>query len=95
MKTRFVLGIVSLCFITIGTYIYYNRYTLFKYLPNVENTENFQNLNGKLYDENGKPFTGRKKETNNEYTDIYSYKDGELDGLNVMYYKNNIKEIGH
>ena len=95
MKAKVILGVVLLVGIGVGTYIYQNRYLFFKYLPAIEKEEQLKNINGKLCDEDGKLFTGRTKSASEEYTDIYSYKDGELDGLNVVYYKNNIKEIGH
>ena len=95
MKAKAILGVVLLVGIVVGTYIYQNRYLFFKYLPAIEKEEQLKNINGKLCDEDGKLFTGRNKSASEEYTDIYSYKDGELDGLNVVYYKNNIKEIGH
>ena len=95
MKAKAILGVVLLVGIVVGTYIYQNRYLFFKYLPAIEKEEQLKNINGKLCDEDGKLFTGRTKSASEEYTDIYSYKDGELDGLNVVYYKNNIKEIGH
>ena len=95
MKAKAILGGVLLVGIVVGTYIYQNRYLFFKYLPAIEKEEQLKNINGKLCDEDGKLFTGRTKSASEEYTDIYSYKDGELDGLNVVYYKNNIKEIGH
>ncbi len=95
MKAKAILGVVLLVGIVVGTYIYQNRYLFFKYLPAIEKEEQLKNINRKLCDEDGKLFTGRTKSASEEYTDIYSYKDGELDGLNVVYYKNNIKEIGH
>lgn len=95
MKAKAILGVVLLVGIGVGTYIYQNRYLFFKYLPAIEKEEQLKNINGKLCDEDGKLFTGRTKSASEEYTDIYSYKNGELDGLNVVYYKNNIKEIGH
>ena len=95
MKAKAILGVVLFVGIVVGTYIYQNRYLFFKYLPAIEKEEQLKNINGKLCDEDGKLFTGRTKSASEEYTDIYSYKDGELDGLNVVYYKNNIKEIGH
>ncbi len=95
MKLKMVLSIVLLAVLSLGTYIYQNRYSLFKYLPAVENEEQLKYLNGKIYDKNGKPFTGRMKEINEEYMEIYSYKDGELHGLDVIYYNNHVKEIGH
>ena len=95
MKIKVILGVILLVGVGIGSYVYKNRYSFFKYLPAVEKEEQLKNINGKLCDEDGKPFSGRTKRAGEEYTDIYSYKDGELDGLNVVYYKNNIKEIGH
>lgn len=95
MKAKVILGVVLLVGIGVGTYIYQNRYLFFRYLPAIEKEEQLKNINGKLCDKDGNPFSGRTKRASEEYTDIYSYKDGELDGLNVVYYKNNIKEIGH
>ena len=95
MKIKMILGVILLVGVGIGSYVYKNRYSFFKYLPAVEKEEQLKNINGKLCDEDGKPFSGRTKRAGEEYTDIYSYKNGELDGLNVVYYKNNIKEIGH
>ncbi len=94
MRAKVILGIILLVGIGIGSRIYKNRYSFFKYLPAIEE-EQLKNVNGKLCDEDGKLFSGRTKRASEEYTDIYSYKNGELDGLNVIYYKNNIKEIGH
>ena len=94
MRAKVILGIILLVGIGIGSCIYKNRYSFFKYLPAIEE-EQLKNVNGKLCDEDGKLFSGRTKRASEEYIDIYSYKNGELDGLNVIYYKNNIKEIGH
>ena len=94
MKAKVILGVVLLIGIGVGTYIYKNRYQFFRYLSAVSN-EQVKNLNGKLYGEDEKLFSGRIKEESGDYTNIYSYKNGELHGLNVSYYKNNIKEIGH
>lgn len=95
MKIKIILGTLLFLCVTSGTYIYYNRYSFFKYLPAIEDNEKVRNINGKLSVEDGKLFTGRLKKANDEYMDIYSYKDGELNGLNVIYFKNQIKEIGH
>lgn len=94
MKIKVALLVVLIGFVGMGTYVYSNRYKFFKYLPAIEE-EQLKNVNGKLCDEDGKLFSGRIKETSGDYTNIYSYKNGELHGLNVSYYKNNIKEIGH
>ncbi len=94
MRAKMILGVILLVGVSIGSCVYKNRYSFFKYLPAIEE-EQLKNINGKLCDEDGKLFSGRTKRVSEEYTDIYSYKNGELDGLNVVYYKNNIKEIGH
>ena len=93
MKTKIILGVILLIGVGIGSYVYKNKYSFFKYLPAVSD-EQVKNFNGKLYDEKENLFSGRIKEESGDYTNIYSYKNGELDGLNVSYYKNNIKEIG-
>ena len=94
MKIKVALLVVLIGFVGMGTYVYSNRYKFFKCLPAIEE-EQLKNVNGKFCDKDGKLFSGRTKRASEEYTDIYSYKNGELDGLNVVYYKNNIKEIGH
>ena len=78
----------------VGTYIYQNRYSFYRYLP-AENENKLQSINFKLCDENGNLFSGRVKSGSDLYLNIYSYKDGELNGLNVIYYKDSIKELGH
>lgn len=94
MKVKIVLGIVALLGIGVGTYIYQNRYSFYRYLP-AENENKLQSINFKLCDENGNLFSGRVKSGSDSYLNIYSYKDGELNGLNVIYYKDSIKELGH
>ena len=94
MKVKIVLGIVALLGIGVGTYIYQNRYSFYRYLP-AENENKLQSINFKLCDENGNLFSGRVKSGSDLYLNIYSYKDGELNGLNVIYYKDSIKELGH
>lgn len=94
MKVKIILGIVALLGIGIGTYIYQNRYSFYRYLP-AENEDKLQSINFKLCDENGNLFSGRVKSGSDLYLNIYSYKDGELNGLNVIYYKDSIKELGH
>lgn len=94
MKIKVILGIVVLFIISVGTYTYQNRYYFYRYLP-AKDEFKLQNINSKLYGENNKIFSGRVKSGSDSYLNIYSYKDGELDGLNVIYFKNNIKEIGH
>ena len=94
MKAKVILGVVLLVGIGVGTYIYQNRYSFYRYLP-AENENKLQSINFKLCDENGNLFSGRVKSGSDLYLNIYSYKDGELNGLNVIYYKDSIKELGH
>lgn len=94
MKVKIILGIVALLGIGVGTYIYQNRYSFYRYLP-AENENKLQSINFKLCDENGNLFSGRVKSGSDLYLNIYSYKDGELNGLNVIYYIDSIKELGH
>ena len=94
MKIKVALLVVLIGFVGMGTYVYSNRYKFFKCLPAIEE-EQLKNVNGKFCDKDGKLFSGRTKRASEDYLDIYSYKNGELDGLNVIYYKDNIKEIGH
>ena len=95
MKKKITLALILLTASCLGSYFYSNRYSFFKYLPAVEENKQLRNINGKLCDDSGMPFNGRTQRTGGDYLDIYSYKNGELDGLNVIYYKNNIKEVGH
>lgn len=91
MKVKIVLGIVALLGIGVGTYIYQNRYSFYRYLP-AENENKLQSINFKLCDENGNLFSGRVKSRSDLYLNIYSYKDGELNGLNVIYYKESLQD---
>ena len=84
MKAKAILGVVLLVGIVVGTYIYQNRYSFYRYLP-AENEDKLQSINFKLCDENGNLFSGRVKSRSDSYLNIYSYKDGELDGLNIIY----------
>lgn len=94
MKVKIVLSVITILGIAVGTYIYQNKYSFYRYLP-AEDESKLQSINFKWCDEDGKTFSGRIKSGSDSYLNIYSYKDGELDGLNVIYYKNKIKEIGH
>ncbi|WP_051532695.1 toxin-antitoxin system YwqK family antitoxin [Fusobacterium perfoetens] len=94
MKVKIVLSVITILGIAVGTYIYQNKYSFYRYLP-AEDESKLQSINFKWCDEDGKAFSGRIKNGSDSYLNIYSYKDGELDGLNVIYYKNKIKEIGH
>lgn len=96
MKKKFLL--LLLCIVGICFYAYNQRYFLFQYLPNTEDTGQFQNIDGLLCDESSKPFSGRILKKRDTHTSIYSYQNGKLHGLSVLYGRNKsktvIKEIG-
>ena len=74
MKVKIVLGIVALLGIGVGTYIYQNRYSFYRYLP-AENEDKLQSINFKLCDENGNLFSGRVKSVlaaNGFYANLYN-----------------------
>ncbi len=75
--------------------IYYNRYSLYQFLP-AQSDENYSIINEVMANnDNQKPYTGRLKTDLGDRIEIYSYKNGLLDGLNVAYKNGKIKEIGH
>lgn len=89
----FIIPVVIL--LCVAAVVYYNRYTFYQFLP-AQLDDNYSTVNGIMM--NGKdqiPFTGRLKTDLGNRIEIYSYKDGKLDGLNVAYQNGKIKEIGH
>lgn len=91
-KIFIILVIILLCAAAV---VYYNRYLLFKFLP-AQLDDNYSSVNGVMMNnEEQKPFTGRLKTDLGDRIEIYSYKEGQLDGLNVAYQNGKIKEIGH
>ena len=93
-----VLSIASkviLLLLAVGVVTYQNFHALYRYLPATQE-DACTNLNGVIVrEEGGKPFTGRMKSNTERSLSIYSYKDGLLDGLNVVYYDGAVKETGH
>lgn len=92
---KVLIGMIILGIIGGRTYIYKNYYYFYKYLPNIENEGQFKKINNKVCLEKDKPFTGRIKNIKENYIEIYSYKNGDLNGISTIYYNNKIKEIGH
>ena len=92
---KVLIGMVILGIIGGRTYIYKNHYFFYKYLPNIENEGQFKKINNKICLEKDIPFTGRIKNIKGNYVEIYSYKNGDLNGLSTVYYNDEIKEIGH
>lgn len=89
IKIFIMLIVILLCI------IYYNRYSLYQFLP-AQSDENYNIINGVMINnDDQKSYTGRLKTALGDRIEIYSYKDGLLDGLNVAYQNGKIKEIGH
>ncbi|BBA51207.1 hypothetical protein FV113G1_15560 [Fusobacterium varium] len=75
--------------------VYYNRYSLYQFLP-AQSDENYSIINEVMANNDSqKPYTGRLKTDFGDRIEIYSYKNGLLNGLNVAYQNGKIKEIGH
>ncbi len=70
------------------------KYQLYAYLPS-ENESELLNKNGILVDKDGNPFSGRVKDNSDSGFSIYTYKQGKLDGLNVVFSEGRLREIGH
>ena len=90
-----ILSKVILLLLAVGVFIYQNFHVLYRYLPATQE-DACTNLNGVIVREkDGKPFTGRMRSDTERSLSIYSYKDGQLDGLDVVYYDGAVKETGH
>ena len=75
---------------------YWQRVPLFKYLPSTLSTEcSTSDDNILVLNKTQKPFSGRLRTEFEERTEIYSYKDGVLHGLNVAYHNGKVKEVGY
>lgn len=86
---------VILLLLAVGVVAYQNFHALYRYLPATQE-DACTNLNGVVVREkDGKPFTGRMKSHTERSLSIYSYQDGQLDGLDVVYYDGAVKETGH
>lgn len=86
---------VVLLLLAVGLFAYQNFHVLYRYLPATQE-DACTNLNGVIVREkDGKPFTGRMRSNTERSLSIYSYKDGQLDGLDVVYYDGAVKETGH
>lgn len=71
-----------------------NLYTLYRCFPAVDE-EACVNSDGVMVRRNdGKPFSGRMKSRTDQSLSVYSYKNGQLDGLDVVYYDGIVKETG-
>lgn len=95
MEKNKVFIIATIILLCVAAVTYYNRYSFFRFLPS-QSDENYSTVNGVMMNsDEKKPFTGRLKTNLENRIEIYSYKDGQLDGLNVAYQNGKIKEIGH
>lgn len=89
------LSITMIVIVGLFSILSISRYKLFTFLPN-ENADNYINIDNLEVDENTKePFSGRLKTNNENGFDIYSYKNGVMNGLNVIYRNGRLKEVGH
>ena len=70
------------------------KYHLYGYLP-ATSSEVLTNQDGLMLGENGQPFTGRAKTITDSGYSVYSYQDGQLEGLNVVFSEGRLREIGH
>lgn len=86
---------VILLLLAVGVVTCQNFHVLYRYLPATQE-DACTNLNGVIVrKKDGRPFTGRMKSNTERSLSIYSYKDGLLDGLDVVYYDGAVKETGH
>ena len=65
--------------------VYQNIYELYRYFPSVDETECTSSGGIMVRESNGKPFSGLMRSCTENSMSLYSYKDGELDGLDVVY----------
>ena len=90
--------LLSLCVLVVvgaaAVAAWHYRLYLFTHLPSTPESE-LTNREGRIVDSTGKPFSGRKRHNDDEGFSIYSYKDGNLDGLDVVFTDGRFREIGH
>ena len=92
-KLGFLVAVTVVSFgAAVGAWYY--KYQLYGWLPSTASSE-LKNVNGLLMDKEGKPFTGRVKDVSDSGYSLYAYKDGKLDGLNVVFSEGQLREIGH
>lgn len=87
---------VAVSVVSLGAAVgaWYYKYQLYGWLPSTASSE-LKNVDGLLMDKEGKPFTGRVKDISDSGYSLYAYKDGKLDGLNVVFSEGQLREIGH
>ncbi len=88
--------LVAVSVVSLGAAVgaWYYKYQLYGWLPSTASSE-LKNVDGLLMDKEGKPFTGRVKDISDSGYSLYAYKDGKLDGLNVVFGEGQLREIGH
>lgn len=93
-KIALVLG-CALLLLALALLAYQNTYALYRYLP-ATHEDACVNADGvMLRQEDMEPFSGRMRSGTDDSFSIYTYKDGLLDGLDVVYYEGTVKEVGH
>lgn len=77
-----------------GWLAYKNINALYRFLPAVQGDECTSQNGVLIREKDGKPFTGRIHSESGSTLSVYTYKDGRLDGLDVVYYNGAVKETG-
>lgn len=89
-----LISLITLILIIVWGYT--QRYYLFQYFPSTQDTDYTLSDEGLMvHHQTQQPYSGRLRSENEERTDIYSYKNGEIHGLNASYKNGKIIEIGH
>lgn len=86
---------VVLLLLALGLLVYQNLYTLYRYFPAADEEICVDSDGVMVRRDDGKPFSGRMQSHTDQSLSVYSYKNGQLDGLDVVYYDGIVKETGH
>lgn len=80
MSKLAITAAVAVAGVALAAAAWQYRYQLYGYLPSTDASE-LTNVDGRLNDRDGKPFTGRVKTQTDSGFSVYAYKQGDLDGL--------------
>lgn len=93
-KIALALG-CALLLLALVLLAYQNTYALYRYLPATDEDACVNAGGVMMRQEDMEPFSGRMRSGTDDSFSIYTYKDGLLDGLDVVYYEGAVKEVGH
>lgn len=86
---------IILLLLAFGMLVYLNIESFYRYFP-AQNEDYCVNDDGVMVSrKDRKPYSGLLHDYEDGSLSVYSYKDGLLDGLNVVYDDGMVKEIGH